>query len=96
MANHVEFCLKQSYLNDLDNRGILSMEAEQFFEVGRQAVNVGLSLTGYAIGDRALHKILNGFEQLRAYESRRIEHVQILHKDDAWRLGGLSCDDRTK
>ncbi len=85
------------YLNDPENRGILNMDGEQFFEIGRQAADVGLSMTGHAIGDRALHEILNGFEQLRAYESQRglpalrhrIEHVQILHKDDASRLGKL-------
>ena len=85
------------YLNDPENLGILNMDGEQFFEYGRQAADAGLSMTGHAIGDRAMHEILNGFEQLRAYEAQRglpglrhrIEHVQIVHKDDALRLGKL-------
>lgn len=85
------------YLNEPENRGILNMDGEQFFEYGRQAVDVGLSITGHAIGDRAVHEILDGLEQLRLYEKEktlpalrhRIEHVQIIHPDDAGRLGKL-------
>jgi predicted amidohydrolase YtcJ len=54
-------------------------------------------MTAHAIGDRALHEILDGYEQLRSYERERglpalrhrIEHVQIIHPDDARRLGKL-------
>jgi len=85
------------YLNEPENRGILNMDGEQFFEYGRQAADVGLSMTAHAIGDRAMHEILDGFEQLRGYERQhglpalrhRIEHVQIVHPDDAGRLGKL-------
>ncbi len=87
----------QPYLNEPENRGILNMDGEQFFEYGRQAADVGLSMTAHAIGDRALHEILDGFEQLRGYERERglpalrhrIEHVQILHPKDAPRLAKL-------
>ena len=85
------------YLNEPENRGILNMDGEQFFEYGRQAAGAGLSITGHAIGDRAVHEILDGFEQLRSYERdnrlpalrHRIEHVQIIHPDDAGRLGRM-------
>ncbi len=85
------------YEGEPENHGILNMDAEQFFEYGRQAADAGLSMTGHAIGDRALHEILEGYRQLRAYERERglpalrhrIEHVQILHPDDAGRLGEL-------
>jgi predicted amidohydrolase YtcJ len=85
------------YLNESSNRGILNMDGEHFFELGRQAADVGLSMTGHAIGDRATHEILDGFAQLRVYEREsglpalrhRIEHVQLLHPDDAQRLGSL-------
>ncbi|MEI7848879.1 MAG: amidohydrolase [Chloroflexota bacterium] len=85
------------YLNESANRGILNMDGEHFFEIGRQAADVGLSMTGHAIGDRATHEILDGFAQLRVYERERglpalrhrIEHVQLLHPDDAQRLGSL-------
>jgi predicted amidohydrolase YtcJ len=55
-------------------------------------------MTVHAIGDRANHEVLDAFEQLRTYEKEkglphlrhRIEHVQVLHPDDAARLGQLN------
>jgi predicted amidohydrolase YtcJ len=87
----------QPYGNEPENKGFLNMDGEQFFEYGCQAAESGLSMSAHAIGDRALHEVLNGFEQLRAYERKRglpplrhrIEHVQIIHPDDALRLGRL-------
>ena len=87
----------QPYLSESANRGILNMDGEQFFEYGRQAADSGLSMTGHAIGDRAVHEILEGYERLRVYEKEnslpalrhRIEHVQLVHPDDARRLGSL-------
>lgn len=88
----------QPYLNEPENRGILNMDAEQLFEHCRQAADVGLSMTVHAIGDRANHEVLDAFEQLRSYERERglpalrhrIEHVQVLHPDDAPRLAQLN------
>jgi predicted amidohydrolase YtcJ len=85
----------QPYENEPGNRGILNMDGEHLFEISRQAADVGLGMTVHAIGDRANHEVLDAFEQLRAYEREknlphlrhRIEHVQILHPDDAARLG---------
>jgi predicted amidohydrolase YtcJ len=87
----------QPYLNEPENRGILNMDGEQFFEHGRLAADTGLSMTAHAIGDRAMHELLDGYEQLRSYERERglpalrhcIEHVQIVHPDDALRLGKM-------
>lgn len=87
----------QPYLNEAENRGILNMDAEQLFEHGRRAADTGLSMTVHAIGDRANHEVLNAYQQLRSYENEkglphlrhRIEHVQVLHPDDAARLAGL-------
>jgi predicted amidohydrolase YtcJ len=87
----------QPYENEPDNRGILNMDGEQLLEIGRLAVDSGLSMAVHAIGDRANHEVLDAFEQLRKYEQEknlphfrhRIEHVQILHPDDAARLGKL-------
>jgi len=87
----------QPYLNEPQNRGILNMDAEELFEVSRQAVEAGLSLAVHAIGDRANHEVLDAYEQLRRFERdlnllplrHRIEHVQILHPDDAGRLAEL-------
>lgn len=85
------------YLNEPANQGILNMDGEQLFEHGRQAADSGLSMTVHAIGDRAVHEVLDGFEQLRGYERthglpalrHRIEHVQVIHPADAARLGQL-------
>jgi predicted amidohydrolase YtcJ len=85
------------YLNEPENRGILNMDGEELLEHGRQAADSGLSMTVHAIGDRAIHEVLEAFEQLRAYERthglpalrHRIEHVQIIHPDDASRLGKM-------
>jgi len=87
----------QPYLNEPENRGILNMDAEELFEAGCQAVKVGLSMAVHAIGDRANHEVLDAYEQLRRFERdlnmpplrHRIEHVQVLHPDDAGRLAEL-------
>ena len=88
----------QPYVNETENRGILNMDGEELFEHCRRAADVGLSMTVHAIGDRANHEVLNAYQQLRAYEKEkglphlrhRIEHVQILHPDDAPRLAQLN------
>jgi predicted amidohydrolase YtcJ len=74
------------------------MDGEELFEYCRRAADVGLGMTVHAIGDRANHEVLNAYEQIRKYETEkglphlrhRIEHVQILHPDDAPRLAGLN------
>jgi predicted amidohydrolase YtcJ len=88
----------QPYVGEGENRGILNMDGEELFEHGRKAAQVGLGMTVHAIGDRANHEVLNAYEQLRNYESEhhlahlrhRIEHVQVLHPDDAPRLAKLN------
>lgn len=85
------------YLNEPANQGILHMEGETLFQHGRQAAAVGLGMAIHAIGDWAVREALDGLEQLRTYEQEhhlptlrhRIEHVQIIHPDDAPRLGRL-------
>jgi predicted amidohydrolase YtcJ len=88
----------QPYHGDEDNRGILNMDGEELFEHCRRAADTGLSMTVHAIGDRANHEVLDAYEQLRKYETEnglphlrhRIEHVQVLHPDDAPRLAQLN------
>ncbi len=88
----------QPYIGEEDNRGILNMDGEELFEYGRKAAEVGLAMTVHAIGDRANHEVLNAYEQLRNYEKEnnlpalrhRIEHVQVVHPDDAARLGKMN------
>ncbi|MCU0485057.1 MAG: amidohydrolase [Anaerolineales bacterium] len=78
--------------------GILSMDSEEIFEHARLAAEHGLSMAVHAIGDRAVHEILDAFEHLRTYEQQylnspnlrhRIEHVQLIHPADAGRLAEL-------
>lgn len=88
----------QPYLNQPENRGILNLDAEELFEMGRKASETGLSMAVHAIGDRAVHEVLNAYEHLRAHEKaqglpparHRIEHVQVIHPDDAGRLAKLN------
>jgi predicted amidohydrolase YtcJ len=93
----------QPYEGEPDNRGMLLLDAEQLYEHGRMAVDAGISLAVHAIGDRAVHEVLNALAQIRRYEREtrgtrtsghlalrhRIEHVQVIHPDDAGRLGEL-------
>jgi predicted amidohydrolase YtcJ len=88
----------QPYDGSVENKGILNMDGEELFEHCRKAADVGLSMTVHAIGDRANHEVLNAYTQLRKYETEkklprlrhRIEHVQLLHPDDAPRLADLN------
>lgn len=88
----------QPYEDEPNNKGILNMDGEELFEHCRKAADVGLSMTVHAIGDRANHEVLNAYEQLRKYETEkglphlrhRIEHVQVLHPNDAPRLAQLN------
>lgn len=90
----------QPYEGDAKNHGLLLLDAEELFERGQTAVKNGLSLAVHAIGDRAVHETLNALEALRKIEQtlpaafsaqprHRIEHVQLIHPDDAHRLGEL-------
>jgi predicted amidohydrolase YtcJ len=84
----------EAYDDDPNNLGSLFMDGETMFEIGRKAVDHGLSIAVHAIGDRANHEVLNAIENVRRYEDKqglphlrhRIEHVQILHPQDADRL----------
>lgn len=88
----------QPYESEPDNRGILLLDAEELFEHGKSAIENGISIAVHAIGDLANHEVLNAFTQLRDYETEnmlprlrhRIEHVQLVHPDDAGRLADLN------
>jgi predicted amidohydrolase YtcJ len=86
----------QPYEGEPGNRGMLLLDAEELFERGRLAAENGLAMAVHAIGDRANHEVLNAFAQLqslpgmdRAGLRHRIEHVQLIHPDDAGRLAQL-------
>lgn len=89
----------QPYVGEEENRGILFMDAEELEEQGRLAVGHGLGLAVHAIGDRAIHEVLDALEGLKEetrtqvqqslFLRHRIEHVQVIHPQDAHRLGEL-------
>ncbi len=87
----------ESYEGESSDVGILVLDGEGIYEYGRRAVKNGISLAVHAIGDRANHEVLNAYAQLRDFEKvsslpalrHRIEHVQLIHPQDAPRLAEL-------
>jgi len=85
------------YLGEPDNLGMLNLDGEELSEISLKAAAAGLSMSVHAIGDRAVHEVLNAFEHLRACERERsiphlrhrIEHVQVVTPQDAPRLAAL-------
>jgi predicted amidohydrolase YtcJ len=85
------------YVDEPQNRGILILDHEKIFEYGRQASLSGISLAVHAIGDLAVHEVLDGFALLRKYDAahdlpvlrHRMEHVQTIHPQDARHLARL-------
>jgi len=58
----------EPYEGELNNRGMLMMDAEEMFDIGRVAVDNDISLAVHGIGDRANHEVLKALAQLKAYE----------------------------
>ena len=88
--------MRNSYENDPDNYGKLLLTSDEVFQLGKRAVDSGISLAVHAIGDQANNEVLKGFKKLREYEKsshlkslkHRIEHVQLLSKKN---LGDLAA-----
>ncbi|MGH2592893.1 MAG: amidohydrolase, partial [Anaerolineae bacterium] len=80
------------------NRGIVVTDKEEMVEHVRKASAAGLSSTIHAIGDKANHDVLDGYEIVRSEEGQRgdsrlrhrLEHVQLLHPADSGRLAQLN------
>ena len=89
----------EPYEGEPGNTGISTTDPEEMMEAVSRASAAGLPATIHAIGDRAVHHVLNVYEAVRAQEAargvargqrrHRIEHVQLIHPDDAQRLGEL-------
>jgi hypothetical protein len=87
------------YEGEPDNRGLCVTDPEEMMESVRKASAAGLPSTIHAIGDKAVHEVLNVYESVRKEEAirqiepsqrrHRIEHVQLIHPQDARRLGEL-------
>jgi hypothetical protein len=89
----------EPYEGEPENYGICVTDPEEMYEHVSRASAAGLPSTIHAIGDRAVHQVLNVYETVRKEEAgrgitprqmrHRIEHVQIIHPDDGPRLGRM-------
>lgn len=85
------------YEGEPDNYGVVVVDKETIYELVSRASKLGLASTIHAIGDKAVHDVLDVFEAVRGEEAQkgvsrsarrhRIEHVQLIHPDDIHRLG---------
>lgn len=73
--------------------GMLFMDADEVTEIGRKALENGISPAVHAIGDRANREVISGFEKLsvdglfrKTGFVPRIEHVQIIESIDRERM----------
>jgi predicted amidohydrolase YtcJ len=76
------------------NVGIRVRTPEEMDQLVRQAIEAGVWTAIHAIGDRANRDVLDVFERHRDASRRagirhRIEHVQLLHRDDLPRVARL-------
>lgn len=87
--------LLEPYADDPANDGLLVTSPERMEDVTARAIRAGFQPCIHAIGDRANRIALDLYERAlsagaSAAEIRpRIEHAQIVHPDDAARLGRL-------
>jgi predicted amidohydrolase YtcJ len=86
--------LVEEYSDDPGNRGLTMLSAAELETLVRDAIKRGFQPCVHAIGDRANHAVLNGFEKvldsLPAGDYRpRIEHAQVLLQEDIPRFKKL-------
>ncbi|MCY4539893.1 MAG: amidohydrolase [Chloroflexi bacterium] len=89
----------EPYIGEPENFGMALVDKEEMVEHASRASELGLSSTIHAIGDKAVHDVLDVYEIVRREEQarseprtsrrHRIEHVQIIHPQDAGRLAEL-------
>lgn len=89
----------EPYEGQPENRGVSVTDKEAMYALVSKASAGGIPSAIHAIGDRAVHDVLDVFEAVRREEQargvapdamrHRIEHVQIIHPDDRRRLGQL-------
>jgi len=89
----------EPYEGQPSNYGIPVVLKEEMMELVLKASANGLASSVHAIGDLAVRHILDVYEQVRLQEQaqgiprnqrrHRIEHVQLIHRDDVERLAEL-------
>ena len=80
---------------DGSGTGIPLDSPETIRELGRQALELGLTPVTHAIGDRANTEVLDAYDSLRELAAAkrvrlRVEHAQHLRPSDLSRFGGLT------
>ena len=88
------------YDGEPDNLGVAIVEREEMQALVSRASAAGVATSIHAIGDRAVHDVLDVFELARQEEAtrgqapetlrHRIEHVQLIHPADVPRLAALN------
>lgn len=83
-----------TYADQADWCGEPLHDAERFAEACIEADRMGLQISIHAIGDRAVRRVLDGYEAARRANGRRdsrhrIEHIEVLHPDDLRRFRQL-------
>ena len=86
----------EPYEGEPDNRGMSVLDKEEMMEIAHKAYPNQLAITVHAIGDQAVHDVLDICESIQTagYKTvpavpNRIEHVQIVHPMDHHRLAEL-------
>lgn len=87
--------LVQSYSDDPGNYGFTEMSEKDLENLTIASLANGFQVCTHAIGDRANHIVLNAYEKaMRASDVHnarlRVEHAQVLLKEDIQRFGKLS------
>ncbi|CAG1001613.1 MAG: amidohydrolase [Anaerolinea sp.] len=87
------------YDGEPENYGVVVTDKESMYALVSRASRAGFPSTIHAIGDKAVHDVLDVYEAVRDEEAHagiprharrhRIEHVQVIHPDDAGRLAQL-------
>jgi predicted amidohydrolase YtcJ len=87
--------LMEPYEGEPDNRGKATLEPQKLEQVVKQAALHGRQLAFHAIGDRAVHEVINAVEKTavtRPWVTRlrlRLEHAQLILPEDIPRMKRL-------
>lgn len=86
--------LLEDYADEPGNRGLVRTPQERIEQIAEDGLRHGFQVNTHAIGDRANRIVLDAYEQaLRAVPTAdhrfRVEHAQILHRDDIPRFAQL-------
>ncbi len=86
--------LLEDYSDEPGNRGLVRVPPERIEQIAEAGLRNGFQVNTHAIGDRANRLVLDAYEQAlravpRADHRFRVEHAQILHRQDIPRFAQL-------